>query len=120
MTMSVTSNLAPPSGPGALHRSATRPRRLRASRKPAESADATPTRASPFGLVVLGGVTVVLALLACAFVATGVVVLIDYGAAEWLAASVPAMLAAFLFFLAAKFGGALIGGGADDKPRRHD
>ncbi|MDC8013038.1 hypothetical protein [Tahibacter soli] len=82
--------------------------------------EATSNRASPFGLVVLGGVTVALALLACAFVATGVVVLIDYGAAEWLAASVPAVLAALLFFLAAKFGGALIGGSADDKTHRRD
>ncbi|HVJ61500.1 MAG TPA: hypothetical protein VM555_02170 [Tahibacter sp.] len=118
--MSVTSNLAPPSPQGFLRRTVTRPRRLRASRKPADIAPPAPTRASPVGLVVLGGVTIMLALLACAFVATGVVVLIDNGVAEWLAAAVPAILAGLLFFLAAKFGGALVGGTAEEKPRQQE
>jgi sterol desaturase/sphingolipid hydroxylase (fatty acid hydroxylase superfamily) len=119
MTMSVTSNLAPPTGPGALRRSATRLRRLRPARKPAESLPTTPLRPSRAGLVVLGAVTVALALLACAFVATGVVVLVDNGVAEWLAAAVPAVLAGLLFFLAAKFGGALLDGTGDDRTHRH-
>ena len=119
MTMSVTSNLAPPSPQGFMRRVVTRPRRLRASRKPVDIAP-PPARTSPAGLVVLGGVTVMLALLACAFVATGVVVLIDNGVAEWLAAAVPAVLAGLLFFLAAKFGGALLGNAAEEKPRQHD
>ena len=118
MTMSVTRNFAPPTAPGTLRRNALRPRRLRPSRKPAAAA-APPSKTSPLGLAVLGGITVMLALLACAFVATGVVVLIDNGVAEWLAAAVPAVLAGLLLFLAAKFGGALVDG-AGDKPHHHD
>ena len=123
MTMSVTTHHAPPSSPGFLRRAVTRPRRLRASRQPLDASAAAPpsqARTSPFGLVVLGGVTVMLALLACAFVATGVVVLVDNGVAEWLAAAVPAILAGLLFFLAAKFGGALVDSTGDEKSRRGD
>ncbi|HJU38851.1 MAG TPA: hypothetical protein VJ724_04710 [Tahibacter sp.] len=116
--MSVTRDFAAPTAPGALRRNVIRQRRLRLSRKPAAAA-APPSKTSPFGVAVLGGITVMLALLACAFVATGVVVLIDNGVAEWLAAAVPAVLAGLLFFLAAKFGGALVDG-ANDKPPHRD
>lgn len=119
MNMSVTSDLVPPTGPGAWRRAVGRTRRFRAQRTPAANTapDSATARPSTVGTVVLGGVAVVLTLLATAFVATGVVVLVDNGAAEWMAAAVPAVLAGALFFLAAKFGRALIGAGNDDTPR---
>lgn len=50
------------------------------------------------GLV--AGVSLLLSLLACSFIVTGLTVWVANGAAEWLAAVVPALLAVLLFAFA--------------------
>jgi hypothetical protein len=56
-----------------------------------------------FSLVSIGlvaGVSLLLSLLACTFIVTGLAVWVANGAAEWLAAAVPALLAVLLFAFA--------------------
>lgn len=120
MLMGVTRNFAPPAASGASRRKQPRVRRLgawRSSTRLVPAATASTAKTSPLGMIMLGVVTALLALLAAAFVATGVVVLVDNGAAEWMAAAVPAVLAVLLFVLAAKFGGALVDSATD---KTHD
>ncbi|UXI66839.1 hypothetical protein [Tahibacter amnicola] len=58
-----------------------------------------------------------LGVIAALFVATGVVVLVNNGASEWLAAAVPATLAMLLFTVAGKLAAGLLGNSPRD-PRR--
>ena len=51
-------------------------------------------------LCLAAGIALALALLACSFIVTGLAVWVANGAAEWLAAAVPALLAVLLFAFA--------------------
>lgn len=52
---------------------------------------------SLFTLCLVAGIALVLALLACSLIVTGLAVWVANGATEWLAAAVPALLAVLLF-----------------------
>ena len=78
------------------------PRRRRL-RRPLLRSAATPVAASSVSLLSLSlvaGIALALALLACSFIVTGLAVWVANGAAEWLAAAVPGVLALLLFAFA--------------------
>lgn len=77
-----------------------RRRRLRSrpSRSSVPASPQAPVSALSLGLV--AAVSLLLSLLACSFIVTGLAVWVANGAAEWLAAAVPALLAALLFAFA--------------------
>lgn len=98
--MSASKALAssPLPGGNALRSFSPRQRRLR-HRIPRTIAPAT-TASNGVSLLSIGlvaSVALVLALLACSFIVTGLAVWVANGAAEWLAAAVPALLAVLLF-----------------------
>lgn len=78
------------------------PRRRRPRNRPSAVAARSP-QASSISLLSLGlvvSVSLLLSLLACTFIVTGLAVWVANGAAEWLAAAVPALLAGLLFAFA--------------------
>lgn len=98
--MSVLKALASPRLPDSnvLRSFSPRQRRLR-HRLPRTVVPPSPAGdgVSLFTLCLVAGVALVLALLACSFIVTGLAVWVANGATEWLAAAVPALLAVLLF-----------------------
>lgn len=103
-TMSASKALAAPLPSGNLPRSFTpRRRRLhhRSLRTASRTTDAAPA-VSLLSIGLVGGVSLLLALIACSFIVTGLAVWVANGAAEWLAAAVPALFAGLLFAFAVR------------------
>ncbi len=98
--MSASKALASPLLPGGNAPRSFSPRQRRLRHRiprtvaPASSAD---NGVSLFTISLVAGIALLLALLACSFIVTGLAVWVANGAAEWLAAAVPALLAAMLF-----------------------
>lgn len=92
----LASSLLP--GGNALRSFSPRQRRLR-HRIPRTVVPASPASngVSLLTLCLVAAISLVLALLACSFIVTGLAVWVANGAAEWLAAAVPALLAVLLF-----------------------
>lgn len=99
--MSATKALAfSPTG-GTLPRSfSPRRRRLHHRRQRETVALVRGNTVSLLSIGLVAGVSLLLSLLACSFIVTGLAVWVANGAAEWLAAAVPALLAALLFAFA--------------------
>lgn len=98
--MSASKALAVPLPSGNAPRAFT-PRRRRRPRLQRTSAPAAAGhRVSLLSVGLVGAVSLALALLACSFIVTGLAVWVANGAAEWLAAIVPAALALLLFAFA--------------------
>ncbi len=99
--MSASKALAlPPTGGAAPRSFVFRRRRLR-HRSQRETTVAVPGNpASLLSIGLVAGVSLLLSLLACTFIVTGLAVWVANGAAEWLAAAVPALLAVLLFAFA--------------------
>lgn len=78
------------------------PRRRRLRNRPPRSSTPTAPQApvSALSLGLVAAVSLLLSLLACSFIVTGLAVWVANGAAEWLAAAVPALLSALLFAFA--------------------
>lgn len=79
------------------------PRRRRLSKRPSAAAATRTSAEQPISLLSLGlvaSVSLLLSLLACTFIVTGLAVWVANGAAEWVAAAVPALLAGLLFAFA--------------------
>jgi hypothetical protein len=75
--------------------------RVRHRRQPQVAAVAVPSNTvSLLSIGLVAGVSLLLSLLACSFIVTGLAVWVANGAAEWLAAAVPAALAVLLFAFA--------------------
>ncbi|TDR40825.1 hypothetical protein DFR29_112139 [Tahibacter aquaticus] len=70
-----------------------------------ENHDSSPVSLLSLGLV--AAVALLLSLLACSFIVTGLAVWVANGAAEWVAAAVPALLAILLFAFAWRMAGLL-------------
>jgi hypothetical protein len=97
MSATLSANEAPGNLPKAF---SPRRRRLRHRLQPAVSTVSSAKPAAPVSALSLGlvaAVSLLLSLLACSFIVTGLAVWVANGAAEWLAAAVPALLAALLF-----------------------
>lgn len=99
--MSASKALALPSTGGTLPRSfPSRRHRLRHRRQPEIQVAAPGNTVSLLSIGLVAGVSLLLSLLACTFIVTGLAVWVANGAAEWLAAAVPALLAGLLFAFA--------------------
>lgn len=99
--MSATKALAFSPTSGTLPRSFSPRRRRLHHRRQREAV--TAVKGNPVSLLSVGlvaGVSLLLSLLACSFIVTGLAVWVANGAAEWLAAAVPALLAVLLFAFA--------------------
>lgn len=78
------------------------PRRRRPRNRPSAVAARSPqdNSISLFSLGLVASVSLLLSLLACSFIVTGLAVWVANGASEWVAATVPALLAVLLFAFA--------------------
>lgn len=102
--MSASKALAVPLPSGNPPRSFTpRRRRLRhrSQRTASPATDSAPV-VSLLSIGLVGGVSLLLALIACSLIVTGLAVWVANGASEWLAAAVPALLAGMLFAFAVR------------------
>ncbi|MBN8741473.1 MAG: hypothetical protein BGP24_19765 [Lysobacterales bacterium 69-70] len=98
--MSASKALAVPL-PGSNSPRAFTPRRRRRPRIQRNSAPVTTGNGvSLLSIGLVGVVSLLLSLLACSFIVTGLAVWVANGAAEWLAAIVPAALSVLLFAFA--------------------
>ena len=87
---------------------APRRRRLRSRQSTAAAARSPKENSiSLFSLGLVASVSLLLSLLACSFIVTGLAVWVANGASEWVAATVPALLAVLLFAFAWRMAGLL-------------
>lgn len=98
--MSVSKALAPPRLPDCNVQRSFSPRQRRLRHRIPRTVVPVPRAGdgvSSFTLCLVAGIALLLALLACSFIVTGLAVWVANGATEWLAAAVPALLAVLLF-----------------------
>lgn len=98
--MSASKALALSPTGGTLPRSFSLRRRVHHRRQREAPAVAPGNAVSLVSIGLVAGVSLLLSLLACTFIVTGLAVWVANGAAEWLAAAVPALLAVLLFAFA--------------------
>lgn len=98
-TMSASKALAASPQSGIVPR-AFLPRRRRLRRSSIAVTAAPRSSVSTVSVLLVAGIALMLALLACSLIVTGLAVWVANGAAEWLAAAVPAVLAGLLIAFA--------------------